>query len=1120
MAIPSQLQSLASSLQGQLAQKQQLLTKIQDDIKNSTAAGDLSLAASQAASASKITSQLADLQKSVTSATTKLTSSLSAAGLPDIGSLTSGLPSVGSLTSGLPSVGSLTSGLPSVGSLTSGLSGGSLGLPSLASLPSVPSLSGIGIPSLGSIPALPSVSLQGFPKIATGLPGMPSLDSLSSPLSLAPGSLQSSLNKTLGGLGSLSVPSIASSGSIVGDLSSVGSSAVSQLSSAESATIGAASKFEEGATAFGAAPQNFTNIGSFGSAALPAPFTASQDDAVGTTTYFGTSTDTSQTTGSQPEVNTDKNHVPGSNALKLVPNPLHDFVSSTYFLALHALTKDDYNSMVTNPGSFVPQHTLIASGGKRGVPGFERDTYFNDDFYFEDFKLSNIIGLVQGTAQGTNAVTFSFTLIEPYGMTLIDRLIEVARKLGTPSYIEMAYVIEINFVGYNDDGTSQVLQDQKKFIPIKINGCKIKVNTKGAEYQIEGTISPQMAFSDLLASTPANFEVAATTLDEFFASGTAAAGIVAAITDINQRAEAQATANTAGTTTRTPTSSSPAGGSAPGPATDSVSIGSYVQAYNAWQIATKKSSAVSAFNEISVNVHPTFTQGDGGIIIRPTTESTKQVAEKDMSKAKNKSDVYKANARYDTARPDLSKGKFTINKDTTVMAVINQAMQSSNFIRKQVINPGDDPQKIANEQKSDLIWWKIIPSVILGDFDTASSRQTYKVTYNIVPYTVHNQTHPDIPITQPSGWVKEYNWIYTGKNNDIIDFTLELDSTYYTAVTIDAGAKSAPYTTAEGDQENININTDIAASAKSTNSPVAARTTAPVTNQATAQSSIRNLQDPQGVRTSSVAAHVMNGGADTIQVTLKIVGDPTFVKQDETFYAPNTKGGEPLVGGLVGGSISTDGGEVIVKLTFNTPVDIDDSTGGLKDSGSFRTSAFSGLYKIIDVENTMSRGKFEQALTLIRILDQPHDYESNANADTNRLPDIVTPVDATGSLTLPPAYDQSSTPAGGGLTTEQAAGQANAASTAIQDQSSFGAAPQNFTNIGSFNTAELPAPFASGQDGVASAFGAPVQSFPNIGSFNVNPDEAIESTANDVTALSKISTSAVATNIVDSSVFV
>jgi hypothetical protein len=502
MANPSQLQSLAASLQSELAQKQQLLTKIQTDIKNATAAGDLSLAASQAASASKITSQLADLQKSVTSATTKLTSSLSAAGLP--------------------SIGGLTSGLPSVGSLTSGLSGGSLGLPSLASLPSVPSLSGLGIPSLGGLPSLPSVSLQGFPKVATGLPGMPSLDALSSPLSSPLGSLKSPLNDKIGSVGSLT---IADSGSIAGDLSSAGSSAVSRLSSAESSTISAASNLEDGAagfgaapqnftnigsfetatpptglaaedgvaSSFGAAPQNFTNIGSFGSAAPPAPFTASQDDAAGTTTFFGTSTDTTQTTGSQPEVSTDKNHVPGSNSLGLVPNPLHDFVSSTYFLALHALTKDDYNSMVTNPGSFVPQHTLIASGGKRGVPGFERDTYFNDDFYFEDFKLTNIIGLVQGTAQGTNAVTFSFTLIEPYGMTLIDRLIEVARELGTPSYIEMAYVIEINFVGYNDDGTSQVLQDQKKFIPVKINGCKIKVNTKGAEYQIEGTISPQIA---------------------------------------------------------------------------------------------------------------------------------------------------------------------------------------------------------------------------------------------------------------------------------------------------------------------------------------------------------------------------------------------------------------------------------------------------------------------------------------------------------------------------------------------------------------------------------------------------------------------------------------------------
>ena len=67
-----------------------------------------------------------------------------------------------------------------------------------------------------------------------------------------------------------------------------------------------------------------------------------------------------------------------------------------------------------------------------------------------------------------------------------------------------------------------------------------------------------------------------------------------------------------------------------------------------------------------------------------------------------------------------------------------------------------------------------------------------------------------------------------------------------------------------------------------------------------------------------------------------------------------------------------DGGEVYVNLTFRTPVDIDEDSGMMqfKDKdilGPTQTSLFSGLYRVMRVENEFRNGQFTQMLNLIRL---------------------------------------------------------------------------------------------------------------------------------------------------------
>jgi hypothetical protein len=119
--------------------------------------------------------------------------------------------------------------------------------------------------------------------------------------------------------------------------------------------------------------------------------------------------------------------------------------------------------------------------------------------------------------------------------------------------------------------------------------------------------------------------------------------------------------------------------------------------------------------------------------------------------------------------------------------------------------------------------------------------------------------------------------------------------------------------------------------------------------------------------------------ADMLHVKLKILGDPSFIKQDDIFWSPklNSQVSENQTNADLrltpDGSLKTDNGEVRVALTFRTPTDIDESTGMMNfNSKTFKTKVnlFSGLYRVIKVTNEFRNGQFTQTLNLVRLVKQ------------------------------------------------------------------------------------------------------------------------------------------------------
>jgi hypothetical protein len=222
---------------------------------------------------------------------------------------------------------------------------------------------------------------------------------------------------------------------------------------------------------------------------------------------------------------------------------------------------------------------------------------------------------------------------------------------------------------------------------------------------------------------------------------------------------------------------------------------------------------------------------------------------------------------------------------------------------------------------------------------------------------------------------KEYLYMFTGQNQSILDFSIDFNSMFYTAMTANREKLK---------KVEVDIKTDIdekdpGISNPATNGSITPKVIKTVVAQHDVSAIAEGTNDVKNVSANDLYKSIMsNSRGDMINVKLKISGDPHFIKQDDVFFKPTL---DSSVGKIDGnGSLTTDGGELYVYLYFRTPTDIIQETG-LYDFSTWKDSVFSGVYRILTIENMFDRGQFTQTLDLIRVFDQAEDKASAAGAD-------------------------------------------------------------------------------------------------------------------------------------------
>lgn len=688
---------------------------------------------------------------------------------------------------------------------------------------------------------------------------------------------------------------------------------------------------------------------------------------------------------------------PVQSSKVVTPNILSNYSTYTYNLSLHVLTVDDYNAMVQNPAGFVkPSFNLISEANRYSDI---RDVNFRDDFYFEDLKMTTVVGLNSQT-KASNAIDVSFTIIEPYGMTLLNRILDLTqREIGASNYLDNPYLLEINFFGADDSGVMKTIPNQRKWIPIKLTGFKIKATVKGAEYAVKAVPFNYTSMFATTQFTKANFSVTAQTVGQYFSAILDTATITSLDSVREQNAKAKAAAERAaafggtsgGGVTTVNADGTEVASATPPPA--SISTSSFTAAYNFWNIREQLDGQTEVADQITFVIDDTIAQSS---IVDPNKNNIDNAPATGANTVNSTAKTNSTSVQGTTpvATLDLTSSIFQLNAGTSITAVIDMVMMRSSFIQKQLRDPSIEnksaldantsPQQLAKLNNSRSVqWYKVIPSVQLTSYDHVRQVWGRTITYHIQPYTYYNDKHPSAPISLPPQPVKTYQYIYTGQNTEVISFDIDFNALYFTAIQVDRGNTTSLNKSKTDD------------SGKNNNKP---NVTDPTSPQPVVLQTVGGSQGTTvgGAYTSSaiqnannVAQSVYaNAGADMITLKLQILGDPEFIKQDDIMFSPTDLGlnyNDQFVKNS--GSIAMDNSEIYCTVIFKTPVDFDDSTGLLGKIGNYTVSYFSGYYRVLTVQSEFRGGKFTQSLDLVRYAVQPPNGIINTgwdNTDLNR----------------------------------------------------------------------------------------------------------------------------------------
>jgi len=723
-------------------------------------------------------------------------------------------------------------------------------------------------------------------------------------------------------------------------------------------------------------------------AAVVKPGTASQSD--------------DNTPAGSPQTAVNAEEQTGPN-VKPRPNVLDQYASYTYSASVYLMTETQYSKLLTsmnksidgyqllfqsggaanNVGGIRPPNNIDAGfgvgnsefGGDAAYAGPDggRNPFFDNDFYIDSISIENLPP-GKGTGAAHAITNMKFTVIEPNGITLIDRLRDAVANsapqdvTGKVNYSVATFLMVLRFYGYDSQGNLEQVRSKpdqegtsdpsaivEKFFPFRIKEIKWSVGTKLVSYEwVCGPVGQRIGGYSSRGTIPYDVQLTDSTVggllggDVKYSNTTTTATNPGAATTFGTRDDVRQGRGF----NRASPAPAPAPSKANAAPTNKTTITKGLAgAMNEFQAKLVKDGVFTYADEYVIEfIGPDANKIRDAKLQLPNTKVVKRLTAAGKASTQDPQSLDQAKTSV-----DMISRSFSITAGQQLLQAIELSIRNSSYIYDQaavIINADGSQVPNPNSRNQPLKWFVItMTAEAISDLDPKRNDRAYRITYSIAAREVKNVTSKYFPVSRFSGVHKSYPYWFTGQNTAVLEYQENMNHLYQLTVS--------------GSETEASAISKIRQNSTSSMAEIITYNYAPRSTESSSGAS--GKQNELGAN----AAEVLYSTTELANSKIKIVGDPAWIMQGTDFRKPTDEyfSGESLSSGfLPDGSIAFDNQDILYEVAWQRPEDYDLDTG-LADPYSQtqkkynnRTALQSRVYVCKGVVSEFNKGRFEQTL--------------------------------------------------------------------------------------------------------------------------------------------------------------
>lgn len=657
-----------------------------------------------------------------------------------------------------------------------------------------------------------------------------------------------------------------------------------------------------------------------------------------------------------------------------IPNVLHDYATYDYIITISALHDNDVNfpdksyfkGVTLQPGKRNGGPLQIICKSANADPNNRVHTdYGKFDFFVDDLTVEGLIGFLQGNTVSSHNI--SFTVVEPYSMGLFTMACQQAAwEAEHPNWNAAPFLLTIEFRGNDELGMMLPIPNSTRYIPFIFTNIEMSVDATGCRYSVKGLVWNSQGISSEHAKLKTDMTIKGSSVQEVLQTGDKSLQSVWN-KRLQQFKEDKIIAVPDEIIILFPksiasdkTDSSENSGSA--------TTGSAAELYKTLGLTEV------TVNDIKYHVQKAE---DCNAIGKAILGFGKDRAPD--SPFGDESAVYDADAKCNVRAnntPNPTECDFKFRQDTDIPNAINQVILQSNFPTETLDPANTSPSGYKK-------WWRIdieVYNISTQENNTSTGVKPKIIVYRVIPYNAHASSGV-MAVNQKAkgfdnvllGVIKEYNYLYTGKNTDVISFDIGIKNTFSQIMAADYSKGSQDIQTAE--QHNADGDTVFGKIvALFGQEPQQGATPQKMSYTATYMSTDKlggGGTETPATRAAKIFHDAVTRGNDMINIELRIVGDPAFLHHSGFGNYTSKPTQYPNLN--LDGTINHQSGEVYIVINFRTPIEIDQTTGMYQFNGEMGTTPlmqYSGIFIAQQVTSTFKNGQFEQILKCRRAPNQ------------------------------------------------------------------------------------------------------------------------------------------------------